>query len=97
MKKVTRYLLKFLIFFVGFHIIYFSIVYNCPLVQLTNEQSSRLNDFLVSMGNPNTEEAFHFVFYTIFFSVHAIVSLVIFLVLYYLFKLIRFLIRRYWK
>ncbi|ETD68338.1 hypothetical protein V757_10250 [Pelistega indica] len=97
MKKVTRYLLKFLIFFVGFHIIYFSIVYNCPLIYLTNEQGAELNEFLVSMGNPDTAEAYYFVFNTIFISVHAIVSLIILFALYYLFKLIRFLIRRYWK
>lgn len=79
-------LLKFLIFFIAFHLIYIPLVRYYPLISLNNEQGSKLNDFLVSLGNPNTEEAYYLVFNSVFIAVHAIVSLIILGVFYYIIK-----------
>lgn len=95
MQKITKRLVNILVFFIGFHAIYFFIVWNYPLINLTNEQGSKLNSFLVSLGNPNTEEAYYFIFNSIFILAHAIVSLIILFSLYYLFKFISYLFRLY--
>ena len=83
MKNKTRYLLKFISFFIGFHIIYFFLIWSFPLLKLSEGQAYKLNEILVSLGNSDNIEAYYDVFDIVFILIHALVSLVILVIFYF--------------
>lgn len=91
-SKTNTYLLKFASFFVGFHAIYFVLIWHFPLLGLSSEQAYKLNEFLVALGNADNIEAYYDAYDLIFIFVHVIAALLILTVLYFS---LRWVFRRY--